>query len=330
MARLASRRDHEIAVVNEAGETLAISCDWVLFSFMPALVRFAGSLSQLGFDVLGSPQLRSPRPPNTASLPTPHPDPSTLQSWFLLRALGHCQQGPQPPLNLQDNTMLWLPPLTSSNPHTRFAWHPPAPLALVLLRFDLPALRRLLEPSDPRQLQPHLGLDTANPDPQPVLHPMTMADREFALGFRHPPVPDTCVDLWCRGRVMEFLARRAFLPAGDNRLQAPRQAGSDLLGRVKPWLLRHLDQPLNLDQLARHLAISRSHLSRRFSSETGMTLRQYLQALRMKHAASLISERKLPVSTAALEVGYQSLGHFSAAFKRHHGCLPSEWHGHRS
>lgn len=302
---------------------------------MPALVPFAGSLPLLGFDILGSPQLHpshrpNPATPFTPSLAATEPTTSTLHCWFFLRALGHCQYGSQPPLNLHDNTMLWLPPHTLQTPHPRFAWHPSAPLALILLRFDLPALRRLLEPFDPQQLQPHLGLDTAGPTPRPMLQPMTMDDREFALAFRHPPVPDPCVDLWCRGRVMEFLARRAFLPAGDNRSQAPRQAGSDLIGRVKPWLLRHLDQPLNLDQLARHLAISRSHLSRRFSSETGMTLRQYLQALRMQHAASLISERKLPVSTAALEVGYQSLGHFSAAFKRHHGCLPSEWHGRQS
>jgi AraC-like DNA-binding protein len=56
-----------------------------------------------------------------------------------------------------------------------------------------------------------------------------------------------------------------------------------------------------------------------------MTISQYVRKLRIEAAAELIVSGKYNISEAAVEVGYQSLSHFSKAFQQVKGCLPSKY-----
>ena len=56
-----------------------------------------------------------------------------------------------------------------------------------------------------------------------------------------------------------------------------------------------------------------------------MTISQYVRKLRIETAAELIVSGQCNVSEAAVEVGYQSLSHFSKAFQQVKGCLPSKY-----
>jgi AraC-like DNA-binding protein len=56
-----------------------------------------------------------------------------------------------------------------------------------------------------------------------------------------------------------------------------------------------------------------------------MTLKQKLRELRIDHAAKLLEAGDYNVTETALEVGYNSLSHFSKAFQEEKGCLPSEF-----
>ena len=77
-----------------------------------------------------------------------------------------------------------------------------------------------------------------------------------------------------------------------------------------------------LEQLGKEVGCSAFYLSRTFSQETGSTIPQYLQRLRMDRAAELLRSGEYNVTEAALEVGYSSFSHFSLAFRQTHGCCP--------
>ena len=64
------------------------------------------------------------------------------------------------------------------------------------------------------------------------------------------------------------------------------------------------------------------YLSRLFSQEAGMTIQQYVRQVRMERAAELLRTGQCNVTEAALEVGYNSLSHFSTAFHETFGCCP--------
>src|SRR5437763_2450490 len=87
----------------------------------------------------------------------------------------------------------------------------------------------------------------------------------------------------------------------------------------------NLHRKLSLDEMARSIKISRSHLCRLFKTETGMSSGQYFQMLRMQKAAGLLTATWMSVKQIMGEVGYSNKGLFARHFKKAHGHTPSEY-----
>ena len=53
---------------------------------------------------------------------------------------------------------------------------------------------------------------------------------------------------------------------------------------------------------------------------------EYLTEVRMKRARMLLAESdSVPITTIALDVGYEDSRYFSTVFKKEHGMTPSEY-----
>ncbi len=70
---------------------------------------------------------------------------------------------------------------------------------------------------------------------------------------------------------------------------------------------------------------SLSYISRRFRQETGMTVLQYLQKIRIDQSCALLAGSKLPIAEIAQEVGYEDAKYFSEIFKRMLGMTPGAY-----
>jgi AraC-like DNA-binding protein len=81
----------------------------------------------------------------------------------------------------------------------------------------------------------------------------------------------------------------------------------------------------SLDQLVRNTGASKRTIERLFQTETDMTFGKWRQQLRMLHALRLLAAGA-PVTTAALEVGYDSTSAFIAAFKSAVGITPGRYY----
>ena len=84
-------------------------------------------------------------------------------------------------------------------------------------------------------------------------------------------------------------------------------------------------EPLDVAALARRAHVSPTHFSRSFKAAYGATPHQYLIARRMERAALLLRETGRPVTEISLDVGFRSLGSFSATFTRWFGVSPSAY-----
>ena len=106
-----------------------------------------------------------------------------------------------------------------------------------------------------------------------------------------------------------------------------------LSGKARdPRLLRALQaletgfaERLSMTKLARSASLSVRSLNRLFTSELGLTPKQFTTALRIERAKELLKVRGATVTDVALEVGYQSVSHFITTFRQLTGKLPSEW-----
>ena len=82
------------------------------------------------------------------------------------------------------------------------------------------------------------------------------------------------------------------------------------------------EEPQPLGSLGGELGLSDSRFLRRFRALFGATPHALQSEARMARACVLLRESTLPVTEICLEVGYRSLGSFSAAFSRRMGCSP--------
>lgn len=90
------------------------------------------------------------------------------------------------------------------------------------------------------------------------------------------------------------------------------------------YITNHLDEDLSIDLLSKRFYISRYYLMRKFKTETGFTLHNYIIKKRLFHALEQM-RRGVPVTNAAMESGFLDYSVFFKAFKRQFGCLPSEY-----
>jgi len=153
--------------------------------------------------------------------------------------------------------------------------------------------------------------------------PLNTAQQQIVASLRNPPVFAAAQGLWYQGKAAELMAQLFFQPA-EEEFFCTRQhrIAKERTERVIEILRRDLANPPALEQLGKEVGCSAFYLSRTFSQETGSTIPQYLQRLRMDRAAELLRSGKYNVTEAALEVGYSSFSHFSLAFRQTHGCCP--------
>ena len=77
--------------------------------------------------------------------------------------------------------------------------------------------------------------------------------------------------------------------------------------------------------LAAYCSVSLSYLRGKFLKQTGYTVLEYRDRLRILAAKEMLKSEYFSVTEIAAELGYCDVYHFSKVFKAHEGCPPSEW-----
>lgn len=93
--------------------------------------------------------------------------------------------------------------------------------------------------------------------------------------------------------------------------------------RTRSYLLTNLEKQHCLKDLAGIAGMSHPKLNRCFKQLYGMTVFEYLRNERLNRAKHIIEVEGMSVTEAAYEVGYDSLSHFSQAYKKQFGTSPS-------
>ena len=124
-------------------------------------------------------------------------------------------------------------------------------------------------------------------------------------------------------RVVSNVIARAHDNSPRQRI-ADHEAQTDLVESAKASLSRNLYRRHSLDDLARDLGVSPFHLCRIFRKQTGRTLHEFRIDLRLRAALELLSDRTAGLSRTALECGFSSHSHFTAAMRSRFGATPSD------
>jgi len=94
------------------------------------------------------------------------------------------------------------------------------------------------------------------------------------------------------------------------------------VGKAITWIKNHYAQPFTVEELATVNNMSVSGLHHKFKAITTMGPLQYQKRLRLQEARRLLLSGRADVTTAALEVGYESPSQFSREYRRLFGLPP--------
>jgi len=152
---------------------------------------------------------------------------------------------------------------------------------------------------------------------------LNTAMSQLVDSLRHPPVFARAQSIWFQCKAVELAAQLFFhSPEGELFCTRQQRAARERVERARALLRERLSAPPSLEELGRLVGCSPFYLSRLFSQEVGLTIQQYVRQIRMERAAELLRSGKYNVTEAALEVGYNSLSHFSVTFHQTFGCCP--------
>ncbi|WP_028610202.1 helix-turn-helix domain-containing protein [Paenibacillus harenae] len=90
-------------------------------------------------------------------------------------------------------------------------------------------------------------------------------------------------------------------------------------------LSRYMSSPLRIEELAGEVGLSVSRLSHLFKQETGESVLEHLNRLRLRQAALLMKHMGRTATEAALDVGFNNYNHFAALFRRTYGVSPRSY-----
>jgi AraC-like DNA-binding protein len=133
--------------------------------------------------------------------------------------------------------------------------------------------------------------------------------------------------------VLERVSEMVFVDAARRYLESLPDGAAGWLaalrdrhvGRAIGLMHEQPAHPWTVDELGRHVGLSRSTLHERFMHLVGQPPMQYLANWRMQCGARLLREGHATVATIAQEVGYDSEAAFARAFKRMVGQPPAAW-----
>ena len=97
----------------------------------------------------------------------------------------------------------------------------------------------------------------------------------------------------------------------------------ELVEGARETIMSTLFQDVGVAEVARRIGVSPFHLCRIFRAATGTSLHAHRRDMRLRVALGLLAAHRGKLSALAMDVGFNSHSHFTAAFRQAFGHAPS-------
>jgi AraC-like DNA-binding protein/ligand-binding sensor protein len=108
----------------------------------------------------------------------------------------------------------------------------------------------------------------------------------------------------------------------------PQNTEDDLYVRMLNYIASNYDTHITMEKLGEQLNYSVSTLSHLFKARSGVSIRDYIQKLRLDEAKLLLRRSGLSLTEISDSLGFCNSAYFSAVFKRNVGMSPLEYRKH--
>jgi len=211
-------------------------------------------------------------------------------------------------------------------PGTIHAYEPPASGERIFILFDtdilapVTGMRSLLY-----SLQPYLHIAA---DAFPLLNEKSRENLDTIIKEYDTNSPYAEAAIW--SRILDMLAtigRTNVYRASHTKLflQNAKQEHVARLMEVCNYITDHIEENIDMDQLASIAGFSKFHFSRIFKEFTGSSVHDYLAAQRLALAEKLLSTSSIPIADVAMQSGFGSISTFTRLFKEKWNMTPTAY-----
>lgn len=133
--------------------------------------------------------------------------------------------------------------------------------------------------------------------------------------------------LYYHGKVLELLALY-FSEKKPDTESCPFLNDQETVRKIKhakEYLLKHMEKPPGLKELAKQAGLNEYQLKVGFKEIYGNTVFGYLLDHKLDHARVLLDSAKFQVNEVAYQIGYTNPSHFIASFKKKFGVTPKKY-----
>ena len=158
-------------------------------------------------------------------------------------------------------------------------------------------------------------------------HPVQSAEPSHAF-------TSSLVRLWSavrRGEIDELTTERNIIDVTleHQRLTQERRPGQDarerLLATIRDYLTAHPGEPIEVDEIATHVGLSRSAYSHHFSKLTGLSPARYIVQVRLDEVRRGLLEGDETLAHLAKRSGFADANHLCKVFRRHFQQSPGQY-----
>lgn len=100
---------------------------------------------------------------------------------------------------------------------------------------------------------------------------------------------------------------------------------SDVVYKCIDYIKQNYDQKISLDDIAVHVSLSRSYLSKLFKDETGYSLFSYVNHVRIEKSKQLLLDDQISLVDIAGLCGFEDQSYFTKVFKKETGVSPKRF-----
>ncbi len=131
--------------------------------------------------------------------------------------------------------------------------------------------------------------------------------------------------MFLEAKVIELLMLQLEQISHDKQtdLSIPK-ADREKIYAVKEILNKNLEQTTTLANLAKQVGTNEFTLKKGFKALFGTTVFGYWNTLKMEKAKDMLLHQDIPISQISQQIGYKNPQHFTTAFKKKYGMVPSQ------
>jgi AraC-like DNA-binding protein len=113
--------------------------------------------------------------------------------------------------------------------------------------------------------------------------------------------------------------------AEEQKREKSTRKHNKIVREAERYVAKNYARKISLEEVAAHVYVSPSYLSRLFKARTGNTFRRIVNMSRIAEAVRLLEHTEQSLSEVALAIGFEDHSYFTKVFKRHVGMNPSDY-----